>query len=500
MKRFVAIFAVIAMLCTFCSVSVLAAEDTMTVLHDGKEMVVPVEDVDVKQQPTCEEDGWGWYKTTASDGNEDNYEVIIPATGHVEAIEVVKEPTCTEEGLQNVYCVTERTKDNPAILRQETIPASNHNWVKTTTEATCSAKGKIEYVCSMCGAVATKAQVAAINGETYRGPDADKPYSEEIPVDVSAHNWGDWQIDEEPTCCDEGTEIRTCKDCGQTEIRSVDATGKHDLAVDKVVRTDCTHITITYKCTTKGCTETKEEVREGNFHQLVEETEKYEAPTCTKTGTKYYKCAICGEEITETVDKLNHDWGEWSTKQYTQTNAQTGEKTTYYVCTCQCKNCGAILRVTVDNLEDLKDPQAYVQPADGPNTPEKPSEPTTPTQPTEPTTPDNPDEPVIKNVYAAVGGITVDGRTASGTVTFAKVAGNQEDAKLYARIAYLYENEDGLQVLTIATQAIDSEMTVDVYGLAPVGYTVKSVCVVATTERVTAGNWAMVAVSQPVVA
>ena len=45
-----------------------------------------------------------------------------------------------------------------------------------------------------------------------------------VTLDLN-HAWGDWTVTQEPTCTQEGQEIRTCTHCGKTETRSVPALG-----------------------------------------------------------------------------------------------------------------------------------------------------------------------------------------------------------------------------------------------------------------------------------
>ena len=75
------------------------------------------------------------------------------------------------------------------------------------------------------------------------------------------HDFGEWEIVTEPTCAEEGEQIRTCK-CGEEETEKIPATGNHKY---------------------KGWIVTKE-------------------PTCNELGKKENSCA-CGKTLSSTVPK-----------------------------------------------------------------------------------------------------------------------------------------------------------------------------------------------------
>ena len=51
-----------------------------------------------------------------------------------------------------------------------------------------------------------------------------------------AHEWSDWEEEEEPTCVDEGTKTRYCYLCGEEQSEPIKATGKHDWCDWEVVK------------------------------------------------------------------------------------------------------------------------------------------------------------------------------------------------------------------------------------------------------------------------
>ena len=72
---------------------------------------------------------------------------MIDKKGHSNAIKAEKAATCTKTGLtEGVYCITCKID----IIPQQTTPKLGHDWKKTTTPATTSKDGKIDYYCKRC--------------------------------------------------------------------------------------------------------------------------------------------------------------------------------------------------------------------------------------------------------------------------------------------------------------------------------------------------------------
>ena len=87
------------------------------------------------------------------------------------------------------------------------------------------------------------------------------------------HDFGPWQVTQEPTCTEPGTEVRTCS-CGYEETRPIDPLG----------------------------------------HDFSEEWTTDKEPTCTEEGQRSRHCSRCDERTyIENIDKLPHTYGEWIT-------------------------------------------------------------------------------------------------------------------------------------------------------------------------------------------
>ena len=116
-----------------------------------------------------------------------------------------------------------------------------------------------------------------------------------VTLTIHNHRWEDWKVVKEPTSTQPGQRERICEICGETETKTIPATG-------------CSHVWKTVK---------------------VE-------PTCTTAGYTREECAICGSIRNEkTLAALGHTWGEWKvTKEATETEEGKKERT--------CAFCGAV--------------------------------------------------------------------------------------------------------------------------------------------------------------
>ncbi len=116
---------------------------------------------------------------------------------HSYTYEITTEPTCTEAGEKTYTCQT------CGSTFKTKIPATNHPSRKTVkTDGDCLNPGKIETVCTICGAVISSEQL------TYN--------------DDSDHKWGPWEVTTAPTTESKGKKTRTCTVCGATQTKSID--------------------------------------------------------------------------------------------------------------------------------------------------------------------------------------------------------------------------------------------------------------------------------------
>lgn len=200
------------------------------------------------------------------------------------------EPTCTEEGRKH------RTCSECGRAEEESIPPLGHDLVHHDgKEPTCTEAGYAEYdECARCG-YSTYEEIPA-KGHSPSGPvrenvkdptcNEDGGYDEavycrecheelsrrHVNLPKTGHSYGEWVVDAEPTCTEEGRRHRTCSECGETEDETVPALG----------------------------------------HDMVHHEGK--DATCTEKGWKEYdSCNRCGHTTYEEIPAKGHSYGEWTT-------------------------------------------------------------------------------------------------------------------------------------------------------------------------------------------
>ena len=125
------------------------------------------------------------------------------------------------------------------------------------------------------------------------------------------HDFGPWQVTEEPTCTEPGTEVRTCS-CGYEETRPIDPLG-HDFSEKWTIDKEAT-------CTEEGersrhcsrCDERTDIEKMDKLPHTYGEWQTAKEAGCTTTGTEERKC-VCGDTQTRDTAPLGHDYGEWIT-------------------------------------------------------------------------------------------------------------------------------------------------------------------------------------------
>ena len=233
----------------------------------------------------------------------------IPALDHDFSVEVTPEApaTCTTEGTTAVMKCSRCNETEGG----ETIPATGHTvttW-ELVEKATCSAEGKEQGVCDVCGETVEQA----------------------IPIDPVAHAFDDG-VETPATCTEDGKVVYTCKLCNATQEVAIPATGHTwDAGVETTAPTCETEGVKTFTCTV--CDDTKTEVLPATGHK-PDAGKVTKEPTCTVDGVKTYTCLVCGKHLDEAIPAEGHDWGEWVTLRQA-TEEQNGEQER----TCQV--CGA---------------------------------------------------------------------------------------------------------------------------------------------------------------
>lgn len=274
-----------------------------------------------------------------------------PALGHTwDEGKITKEATCSETGVKTYTC------SRCGGTKNEEIPKTKHNYEEHVVKApTCTEKGVSYYVCKNCGLTTSRRQTPAtghIHTEVRNQKDA--TYKEEgytgdtyckdcgkkletgtvIPKLVETeHDYGEWVLDQAPTCKKYGARHRICKNCGDREVDVLDKVD-HSWELVSTTPATCTIGEIQhYKCSV--CGKTKDVTLSNPLGEHSwDEGKVTQKATCTEDGEKTYTCTVCNTTKTEVIPAAGHQHKEVrNAKKATCTeDGYTGD--TY------CKDCG----------------------------------------------------------------------------------------------------------------------------------------------------------------
>ena len=166
------------------------------------------------------------------------------------------------------------------------ITCSSHSYGgwSTVSNATCTATGREQRSCSVCGSVETR--------------------------DTSAlgHSWGSFSETKAPTCTATGTQTRTCSRCSQSENKSVKATG-HSYDKSKETKAPTCTETGEKTGTCKICGEKVTETIKATGHKFGDWQEE-NSPTFSKAGSEKRICTECKAEETREIEALGYEFSK----------------------------------------------------------------------------------------------------------------------------------------------------------------------------------------------
>lgn len=318
------------------------------------------EQTSLAKSPTCTEKGSKTYK--CSKCGETKVEEI-PATGHTWKIHqiaqnkseckcsvcgatkahdlkvVSKDPaTCTKKGIIHYVCkdcgkkVRDNDPDAPALghdwkNQDGTCSRCNaqhtHDWGewKTTTPADCTTEGEEVRQCNTCGFEETKklektAHVTEIVGAKestcttagYSGDEVCKHCHAVIKMGhklaLAQHQWSEWKTTTKPSCTTEGEETRQCKNCKETESRTLAKTA-HNTEIVGAKAPSCTTEGYTGDEVCKDCHAT---IKKG--HKLAKTAHQWSTwktttnPSYASEGEQTRQCSQCHQTETRKLNKL----------------------------------------------------------------------------------------------------------------------------------------------------------------------------------------------------
>ena len=250
-----------------------------------------------------------------------------PALGHTwDEGKVTKEATCSETGVKTYTC------SRCGGTKTEEIPKTKHDYEEHVVKApTCTEKGISYYVCKNCRLTTSRRQTPAtghIHTEVRNQKDA--TYKEEgytgdtyckdcgkkletgtvIPKLIETeHDYGEWVLDQAPTCKKYGARHRICKNCGDREVDVLDKVD-HSWELVSTTPATCTIGEIQhYKCSV--CGETKDVTLSNPLGEHSWDNGKVtKEATCTEDGEKIYICTVCNTTKTEVIPATGHQHKE----------------------------------------------------------------------------------------------------------------------------------------------------------------------------------------------
>ena len=307
--------------------------------------------------------------------------------------ETITEATCTEEGLRSRTCTICGNKESEAIektdhdltdwivkksadctesgskikkckrcgedLVEETIAATGH--VSTTEvidEATCTEEGKSQTVCTICESVLGENTIpakghtpgdwvvereATCSQDGLRARycvDCGELIETQVTDEALGHIEGEWTVEIEPTCEGEGEKILTCSRCGDViDVVYIDPLG-HAYGDWVTIKEATIDVEGLQERTCATCENVEKRVipkigHEACDHIFNGEEEFTPEPTCTDSGIKRVYCSVegCDAYVEEAVPAAGHVEGEWVTT-IQPSCTEGGEETLY------CGECG----------------------------------------------------------------------------------------------------------------------------------------------------------------
>lgn len=119
------------------------------------------------------------------------------------------------------------------------------------------------------------------------------------------HIFGEWQLLPDATCITDGSRKKSCSECGETIVETIEAFG-HKYKVGKIIPPSCVLDGSKQNvCSLCGDIETEVILQLGHTYG---EFDNNITPTCTEGAVKNHTCKTCHVVETVTVSALGHSW------------------------------------------------------------------------------------------------------------------------------------------------------------------------------------------------
>ncbi len=157
-------------------------------------------------------------------------------------------------------------------------------------------------------------------------------------IEATGHSFGEWYEITSPSCTANGGEERKCANCGLIESRGVDALAHNwdtDYTIDKPA-TCAEEGSRSIHCKNAGCTAVKDSEIIPMAGHTYGEWRVISSPSCTADGGEERICEVCGYTESRGVDNTGHDWESTATIDKDATCTTDGSSSVH------CKNCDAV--------------------------------------------------------------------------------------------------------------------------------------------------------------
>lgn len=122
------------------------------------------------------------------------------------------------------------------------------------------------------------------------------------------HDWSEWEILEQPTCQNDGSQRRICKGCKKEQTETLPALG-HDFYLDYYLEPSCEHLGFkTYICSRCNNSYQEELPALGHDYKIISSKDPI---SCTQPGEIVYECTKCHSSYTEVLES-EHIFDQWS--------------------------------------------------------------------------------------------------------------------------------------------------------------------------------------------
>lgn len=224
---------------------------------------------------------------------------------------------CTTEGEEVRQCNT------CGFEETRTLAKTDHDWGEwnITTEPSCTTEGEEVRQCQNCQKTETKklektAHVTEVVGAKestcttagYSGDEVCKHCHEVIKkgheLALAQHQWGEWKTTTPASCTHEGEETRQCKNCQETESRTLAKTA-HNTEIVGAKAPSCTTEGYTGDEVCKDCHAT---IKKG--HKLDKTAHQWSTwktttnPSYASEGEQTRQCSQCRQIETRKLNKL----------------------------------------------------------------------------------------------------------------------------------------------------------------------------------------------------